>query len=323
MPICFDPRLRLGQPAMMGQGDPDGKEDDPPHPLDLPSLCSQPSYNTLISLFSKITPPPPSWTTNPSPSQIQHNYTPCLTRLISTPMPWLSESEAETITSMASTSLALRAGRTAAPDMLRAFDVEGHDIELFEPSWTGDSVGHKTWAASLLLAQRLSSMYMVSTSPFLKASIGGRCLGLGEGTVTLTDLPGITGNLKKNVQRNCSERSEVRELDWRDPPSHEVIPFGSFDIVIGSDLFYEAEHSWMVIAMVERYLRRDSESRFIVAYPLRALHLKEITDFEERAGKRFDVEAFGEEIGVEDWGSEVVCRWSIYKWKLKHQQQRH
>ena len=315
---------------MMGQGDPDVEEGDLPHPLDLPSLCSKPSYNTLISLFSKITPPPPSLTTNASTPRIQHNYTAWLTRLISTPMPWLNESEAETIVSMASTNLALRAGRTAAPDMLRVFQVEGLDIELYEPTWTGDSIGHKTWAASLLLARRLSSMYMISTSPFLKASVGGRCLGLGEGTgllgiatvklmawtVTLTDLPGITDNLKKNVERNCSERWEVRELDWRDPPCDEVIPFGSFDVVVGSDLFYEVEQPRMVVAMVERYLKPDLESRFIVGYPLRASHLREILDFEERMGKVCDIEASGEEVGIEDWGSEVVCRWSIYKRKL-------
>ena len=184
--------------------------EDLPHPLDLPSLSSKPSYSTLSSILEKLTPPPPSWAVNQIICRTTYNYTPWLTRLIATPMPWLTSSENEAVVSMASNNLALRAGRTAAPDMTRTFIVDDHEITLFEPSWTGDSIGHKTWGASLILARHLSSLHNLSTSSYLLPTSTGKCLGLGEGTgllgiaavkvtnwtVTLTDLPCITGNLE-------------------------------------------------------------------------------------------------------------------------------
>src|SRR5277367_353264 len=126
-------------------------EDDLPHPLDLPALSSRLSFHNLLSILQKLTPPPPSWSIQRDTPRSTHNYTPWLTRLVATPMPWLTESESDTIVSMASNNLALRAGRTAAPNITRPFLVDEHQIVLFEPSWTGDSIGHKTWAASLLL----------------------------------------------------------------------------------------------------------------------------------------------------------------------------
>lgn len=126
-------------------------EEDLPHPLDLPVLSSKPSYDTLVAILQKLTPPPPSWSIQRNIPRSTHNHTPWLTRLIATPMPWLTESESDTIISMASNNLALRAGRTAAPNMTRSFNVDDHEIVLFEPSWTGDSIGHKTWERHFFL----------------------------------------------------------------------------------------------------------------------------------------------------------------------------
>ena len=300
-----------------------------PHPLDLPSLSSKPSYSTLLSILEKLTPPPPSWTINQITPRTQHNYTPWLTRLIASPMPWLTPSENENIVSMASNILALRAGRTAAPDMTRSFTVDDHEITLFEPSWTGDSIGHKTWGASLLLARHLSSLHKLSTSSYLLPTSTGKCLGLGEGTgllgiaavkvtswtVTLTDLPCITGNLRRNVKFNCSERAVVKDLDWMHPPDEEDIASGFFDVIIGSDLFYDPHHPKMVVTMLERYLKKDCDSRVVIGYPLRTSHSAEVSDFEQRSAKSFEIECSGKEIGMDDWDTEIHCRWLIYKWK--------
>jgi Lysine methyltransferase len=309
-------------------------EDDEklPHPLDLPSLSSKPSYITLQSILDRLTPPPPSWTIPPTVSQKTHNYTTWLTRIIATPMPWLSPTESETIISMASNNLALRAGRTAAPDMTRTFLVDNHEITLFEPSWTGDSLGHKTWGSSLLLARRLSSLHTVSTSPYLAPSTDVKCLGLGEGTgllgiaavkvmnwrVTLTDLPSITGNLRRNVEYNCHERAEVKDLDWMNPPGDEEIARGSYQVIIASDVFYDSHHPQMFVAMLERYLKRDDDARIVLTYPLRVSHKTLLADWEERVGLSFVVEKVGEESGMDDWDTEIRCRWVIYKWKTSH-----
>ena len=307
----------------------DDPEDDLPHPLDLPLLSSKPSYSTLLSILEKLIPPPPSWTITRSTLRSTHNYIPWLTRLVSSPMPWLTPSESETIVSMASNNLALRAGRTAAPDMTRTFVVDDHEITLFEPSWTGDSIGHKTWGASLLLARRLSSFHTLSTSSKLLPSSIGKCLGLGEGTgllgiaavkvmnwtVTLTDLPSITSNLRRNVEFNCEERAEVKDLDWMNPPDEEEIASGSFDVIIGSDLFYDPHHPGMIVTMLERYLKREDDSRVVIGYPLRKTHSAEVADFEQRMKQSFEIEASGEESGMDDWDTEIRCRWIIYKRK--------
>lgn len=301
--------------------------EDLPHPLDLPSLSSKPSYSTLSSILEKLTPPPRSWTTNRF--NRTYNYAPWLTRLIAVPMPWLTSSENEVIVSMASYNIALRAGRTAAPDMTRTFTVDDHKITLFEPSWTGDSIGHKTWGASLLLARRLSSLHNLSTSPYLLPTSTGNCLGLGEGTgllgiaavklmswtVMLTDLPCITGNLRRNVEFNCSERAVVKDLDWMDPPDEEEIAPGFFDVIIASDLFYDPHHPAIVVTMLERYLKKDCDARVVIGYPLRISHSAEVADFERRTAKSFAIEWSGKEIGMDDWDTEIHCKWLIYKWK--------
>ena len=305
----------------------DDDETDLPHPLDLPLLSSKPSYAKLRSVLEKLTPPLPLWTAKRRFPSTPHNYTPWLTRIIATPMPWLAPSDSETIISMASNNLALRAGRTAAPDMKRTFTVENHEIVLFEPSWTADLAGHKTWGASLLLAKRLSTLHTISKSSYLDSSFSGKCLGLGEGTgllgisavkvmawnVTLTDLPLITSNLRKNVEYNCRERADVKDLDWMDPP--DDIKENSFDIIIGSDLIYDAHHPRLVAQMLERYLKKDNDARVVVVYPLRKSYSTEIADFEDFLAQLFTIEATGEETGTDDWDTEVLFRWTIYMWK--------
>lgn len=300
-------------------------EDDLPHPLDLPTLSSKPCYSDLVLLLDKITPPPPSWSDPIPPSR--YNYAPWLTRLIASPMTWLSSSEAETISSMASNNLALRAGRTALPDITRTFIVEDHEIQLFEPSLTGDSLGHKTWGASLLLARRLSSLYRYSTSVYLNPKSTCKCLGLGEGTgllgiaaakvtswrLMLTDLLSITDNLQRNVLYNCGESVDVKALDWMNPP--EDIRPNSFQVIIASDLFYDPRHPELVVAMMERYLKRNTEARVVLEFPLRSSHKAEVSDFTRRMENSFVMEASGEETGRDDWDTDIECRWVIYRWK--------
>ncbi len=303
----------------------DDSDDCLPHPLDLPSLSSKPSYSDLFSLLDKITPSPPSW--NEPIRRSKYNYIPWLTRLIASPMTWLSPSEAETISSMASSNLALRAGRTALPDITRSFTVEEHEISLFEPSWTGDSLGHKTWGASLLLARRLKSLHLISDSRYLSPKSACKCLSLGEGTgllgigaakamswrLTLTDLPSITENLQRNVLYNCGESVDVKALDWLDPP--DDIPQNSFEVIIASDLFYDPHHPKMVVEMLERYLKKELEARVVLEFPLRPSHMAEVMDFEKRMNISFVLEASGQETGRDDWDTDIECRWVIYRWR--------
>jgi hypothetical protein len=69
----------------------------------------------------------------------------------------------------------------------------------------------------------------------------------------------------------------------------------------------------MVVAMLERYLKRDDNARVVIEYPLRSSHVAEVEDFETRVIRSFIAENTGEEIGRDDWDAEVPCRWVIYK----------
>jgi predicted nicotinamide N-methyase len=133
--------------------------------------------------------------------------------------------------------------------------------------------------------------------------------------VLLTDLPLITDNLRRNVEFNCGEGGSVKDLDWINPPGEEEISVESFEVIIASDLFYDEHHPAMVVAMFERYLKRDDEARVVMEYPLRSSHAAEVKDFEERASRNFIVENSGEEIGRDDWDAEVPCKWVIYRRK--------
>jgi predicted nicotinamide N-methyase len=166
----------------------------------------------------------------------------------------------------------------------------------------------------------------------LLPSSKAKCLGLGEGTgllgiaavkvmswvVTLTDLPSIIPNLERNVEFNCSERTDVLALDWMNPPPNEEIPFDSFDVVIGSDLFYDPHHPGLVVEMIERYLKKDTEARMVIGFPLRASHTAEVADFDQRMAEHFTIEHSGEDTGMDDWDTEIHCKWIIYRWKDKH-----
>lgn len=302
--------------------------------LPLPLLTSKPSYILLRTFLERLLPSLPSWTSS-LPSDQQKNFVdpvPWLSRLIATPLPWLTADEAEEVISLASKNIALRAGRSALPDITRSFTVERRQISLFEPGWTGDALGHKTWGTSLLLARRMSLLDELSQSPYLKCrGTAVRCLGLGEGTglvgiaaakirewrMLLTDLPEITENLTRNVENNdCGGNVEVKALDWMDPPGEEEIPISYFEVIIASDLFYDAHHPQLVVKMMERYLKQDPHSRIIVEYPLRPMYQEEISDFQLRMLGSFEIENTGEETGRDDWDIDVHCRWAIYKLKF-------
>ena len=170
-------------------------------------------------------------------------------------------------------------------------------------------------------------MHLISGSRYLSTKAGCKCLGLGEGTgllgiaaakimswkMTLTDLPSITDNLKRNVVYNCGESVDVKALDWMDPP--DDIPLGSFQVIIASDLFYDPHHPMMVVAMLERYLARDPDARVVLEFPLRTSHTAEVVDFTSRMEGEFVLEAEGQEIGRDDWDTDIECKWVIYRRK--------
>ena len=112
-------------------------------------------------------------------------------------------------------------------------------VRLYEPTLTGDNLGHKTWVASYLLAKLLPSL-LLTHCPWIHDT-RPRILELGAGTglvglaasgmfvadIMLTDLEAILGNLRHNVEKNASlavgEKNgmqgmvQVSVLDWSIP----------------------------------------------------------------------------------------------------------
>ena len=180
-----------------------------------------------------------------------------LTKIIGSWLTWIEDDEVkEQIWETAAQRLSERSGRTGMGDITRVFaipitshistHIRGHDgrtvesgsnsdilrLNIHEPALSEDSLGLKTWAASFLLAKRLSDLDTV-----LLVHDGEEILELGAGTglvglaaavtfscpVLLTDLPAIVPNLTRNVEANANEITtrggSVRTavLDWSNP----------------------------------------------------------------------------------------------------------
>jgi len=215
-------------------------------------------------------------------------------------------------------------------------------INLREPSLTGDNLGHKTWAASYMLAKRLSFVresLPIFSDHIRREGISVRVLELGAGTglvgiaaaaafathVDLTDLPEICENLAYNCQRN---ESVIREyggstaafsLDWSCLPLEDDMSVDDkYDVILAADSLYSSQHPAMLTNAICRYLKRVATSMVIVELPLREAYQPEIDDFRrlmKEKGLKLDDQ--GEEIGFDDWedgSKEVRCWWGLWSW---------
>ena len=239
------------------------------------------------------------------------------------------------------------------PDSTGTMD-EGRElrINIYEPSLTGDNLGHKTWIASYLLAKRLAlllprhipSIEITGTQYGQHGSGGTRdkrlkILELGAGTglvglaaaglfeadIYLTDLPYILPNLRYNIEQNVSLVESTGStitagvLDWSKITAVQGEE-EKYDIILAADSLYAPEHSAWVVRTVGKYLRKGDESRVFVELPLRpgSLYPSDFRRGMDAAG--FKLLEEGEEIGYDDWenssreGIEVTCWYSVWAW---------
>ncbi|KAL2039322.1 hypothetical protein N7G274_007990 [Stereocaulon virgatum] len=345
----------------------------PRHDLDLPQLYTKPSAALLLSTLSQLALGLSSWDVdapeNKEPSLLDGNGVPSyLTRIISSPLNWIEKGEdKEAIWEAASKRLSERSGRTAMPSMRRTFvipvlvptqdattDQKFLNIQLYEPSLTGDNLGHKTWIASYLLAKRLPILLprhfpsirfssSTSTGPATGGSTSSdvrpRVLELGAGTglvglaasglfsvdIHLTDLAPIVANLEYNIRQSQAlakcRGSDVSagELDWSESPG-EVDEEEKYDIIFAADSLYAPEHSVWLVATMANYIRKGAESRVFVELPLRpdSCYPEDFRAKMHNTG--FGILEEGEETGYDDWqdssheGLEVRCWWSVWAW---------
>ncbi|EXJ62069.1 hypothetical protein A1O7_02502 [Cladophialophora yegresii CBS 114405] len=226
------------------------------------------------------------------------------------------------------------------PAMSRSFVIsQGQDcddvvIQLHEPTLTEDNLGLKTWTSSLLLSRRLHEMRRLipgTVDRVLELGAGTGLVGISAAClwkthVLLTDLPEIVPNLQQNLEHNKDDIQEhqgsveSRALDWADETHTPVWEQDRFKVILAADPIYSADHPKMLISTVRRWIRWETDARFIVELPLRDRY-----DEERRALRSileeldFSLVAEGTDVGYDDWrgpdGSlaEVTCWWSMWK----------
>lgn len=328
--------------------------------LDLPQIYTKPSAEALLDTLTLLTTAPPSWEAiekskqkhGPAPAVAVNpeGVTRYLTSIISSDLRWIQDEELkEQIWDQASARLSERSGRSAMGAMSRSFRIptsaNAFELSIHEPTLTGDDLGLKTWAASYLLAKRLSSFSLVPTDTQERLQV----LELGSGTglvglamaglgahVLLTDLPSICPNLAHNVRQNHNVISEnggkarAAMLDWTEPhvcepleDDHEAIP-AKFPVVLAADSLYSPDHPRMLVDTIAAWLSPASHAKVIVEFPYRDAYLPQIKDFRRRMieiGLQMLEE--GEENGYDDWGASgagddqnegalVTCWWACW-----------
>ena len=200
------------------------------------------------------------------------------------------------------------------------------DIVLHEPALTEDNLGFKTWASSYMLAKRLCVLAPVlpPAARVLELGAGTGLVGLAAAAVlrapvTLTDLPDIVPNLRRNVALNSALGGVVAEvLDWTVDVDADVDERDKFGIVLAADSIYAKELPKLLVGMVRKWLSRTAGARFVAEMPLREGFDAERRDFRERMrAAGLVVVDEGTEMGRDDWGKggEIECWWSVWGWE--------
>ncbi|KAF8920391.1 putative methyltransferase-domain-containing protein [Mucidula mucida] len=180
-----------------------------------------------------------------------------------------------------------RRGRCHPPDLciflIRACQTDG----CAPGNQDFHSVGAQTWGGACVLAEAI--VESPETFGFRKDLAGLRILELGAGTglvslatakmfqgwdtpvtIVSTDFyPTVLANLQANIDANfaCASHLSARFLDWAnfaDDKAEEALLQEPFDVVLGADIVYEAQHAVWIKPVCEGCLSgaRDIPSRY-------------------------------------------------------------
>lgn len=339
MPIAAD-ALRVEEKFVSNQKE---KSNEPINVFDLPQLYTKPSFTTLSTTLTSLKLKVSSWSTAEtiSPKEDSKAIATYLTKIISSPLHWLSEDEQEEIWEEAAARLAERSGRSGMGAITRTFTIPSSNlneqpdlaISIHEPSLTGDNLGLKTWGSAFLMAQKLIQIrhdyhsHLVPKPSVLELGSGTGLAGMVAaalwGThVALTDLPEIVQNLERNARANEDEIEErggsveVSALDWSDVG----LGHGSYDVVLAVDPLYSDKHPALLAPAIDGCLARREEARVLVGFPLRDKATEAMgEDLKRRLDERgFELVGHGDEYGYDDWevnGERVKVHtwWGVWK----------
>ena len=263
-----------------------------------------------------------------------------MTSIVSSALEWVTDEDLkEQIWSLASLRLNERSGSNAAPNQTRSFKVnEGLVVRLHEPSLTGDNLGFKTWAASLLMSRQLTQFreqLKLGVVRVLELGAGTGLVGISaaclwKASITLTDLPEILPNLVNNLQMNAEliasngGQAYARALDWSDSSDKPKTETDKFEVVLAADPIYSPEHPQMLTDTILRWLKRDGTSRVIIELPMRQHYAEERSKLRELLAEGgLSLLTEGTETGYDDWfnkdstPAEVHCWWGVWKSEAK------
>ncbi|GAP84315.1 putative rapid response to glucose protein [Rosellinia necatrix] len=327
---------------------------------DFPQLWERPSFEALLTCLGHLHIEPPIWNAAVSGTAPRENRAKSarhhrevilyLAGIVSNGLRWIEDDDQkEVIWEAASRCLSQRCGRAGMGEVTRTWPFQGRQVpfELIirEPPITGDSLGHKTWGSSFLMAQLLDSFAFEYLAHLLTP--GGReslsVLELGSGTgllgiaaaamwqaeVVLSDLPDIMPNLVYNIEQN---RDTVEHLGGK--VHSGILTWGSkigndtrfscennFDIILAADGIYDDEHPILLSSAIHTQLRDNPNSRAIVMAPIRDEVTKNlIAQFRSNMETgTLSLEVLAEQTltGQDDWGdgddSQLVeCWWAVF-----------
>ncbi|KEQ99962.1 hypothetical protein AUEXF2481DRAFT_25835 [Aureobasidium subglaciale EXF-2481] len=213
-------------------------------------------------------------------------------------------------------------------------------VRISEPNLTSENLGLETWAASHILASQLHHIgpkiqFPTPSSnilPILELGAGTGLVGVTASTlwrqpVVLTDLaplvPALDANIDLNLEglQKANTYMEAGTLDWKYPTTllikDEERPQTEAHVIFAADTIYSEEHPELLANVILKWLRKDKEARFVIAYPLRVCYIDYIREMWERLeeGGMEAMEEGREEASEDLFNDERLVEWSVWRWK--------
>ncbi|KAF2964083.1 hypothetical protein GQX73_g9492 [Xylaria multiplex] len=328
-------------------------------PEDFPQVWQRPPFEDLLACLKQLHIEPSIWCPGEprkTPREDQENTAHSrrkviayLGSIVGNALQWIKDDEQrEIIWEEASRCLSQRCGRAGMGEITRRWPFQNRqapfELIVREPPITGDSLGHKTWASSFLMARLLDSLVSGSLAHLLtpgrRESL--KVLELGSGTgllgiaaaamwqveVVLSDLPEIMQNLDYNIKQN---RATVERLGgnidsgvliWGSENGNDALfSYGNrFDIILAADGLYDDDHPDLLYSAIREQLSSSPDSRVIVMSPIRDETTKRLIAQFRSSMSEIHLATLEEHIlaGQDDWGDDddepqaVECWWAIF-----------
>jgi hypothetical protein len=213
-------------------------------------------------------------------------------------------------------------------------------VRISEPNLTSENLGLETWAASHILASQLHHLgpkiqFPAPSSdvlPILELGAGTGLVGVTAATlwkqpVVLTDLaplvPALDANINLNLEglQKANTNMEAGTLDWVHPTTlivkDEQRPQTQAHVIFAADTIYSEEHPELLADVVLKWLRKDKEARFLIAWPLRVCYIDYIREMWERLeeGGMEAIEEGREEASQDLFNDERLVEWVLWRRK--------